>query len=229
MHPYKIVWFTGLNNEYYNNVFSNVITTWDKLPGDVIFYVDDAIKDLEKDPRAIFSTVDYSNPPDRFTPSEYKFWKKSRSIITGIKDAVNNNYDFAIWLDADVEILTTFKETNILPNESQLLSANSKIPNKNTALDTGFVAFNLKNINLNKFLYEYQNFWSNGQIQLLAEYTLRYDAPALEKILKDNNIGWKNLWYGFMKNSKRGYCGFEDSELENYFLHYFGKYKRKLI
>ena len=55
------------------------------------------------------------------------------------------------------------------------------------------------------------------------------DTLVLEEIIKKNNYLWKNLWYGYIKNSRKHYCGFEDSELEEYFLHYWGKFKREII
>ena len=59
--------------------------------------------------------------------------------------------------------------------------------------------------------------------------TFRYDTLVLEEIIKNNNYPWKNLWYGYIKTSRKHYCGFEDSELENYFIHYWGKFKREIL
>jgi hypothetical protein len=228
----NVVWFTGFNSEYYTSVFSTVIDSWSVLPGNIHFYVDENIDELKNDNRVIYSHIDYTNQPIDFNKLEFKFWKKSRSIVTGIKDAITKNYDYAIWLDADVEVLKEPLLKNLLPRTDELLSANSKIPDNGTALDTGFVAFNLKNESLRVFLNEYESFWKNGKIELLKNYTFRYDAPALEKILQDNKINWKNLWYGTITHHKKEgkhYCGFQDSELEEYFYHYWGKFKRKIV
>ena len=80
--------------------------------------------------------------------------------------------------------------------------------------------------NINDWIFQYENFWETIEFDSL---TFRYDTLVLEEIIKKNNYPWKNLWYGFIKNSRKHYCGFEDSELENYFLHYWGKFKREII
>jgi hypothetical protein len=224
MNMKNVVWFTGLNSYYYDHVFSKVCDSWELLPGDVRIYSDDKIDFFKNDKRYCEVNLDFTSSKI-FEDLEFKFFKKSRSILHGIRENIGK-YDYAIWLDADVKIIEAPILTNLLPDDSQIISANSKIPENNTAIDTGFLAINLNHPCLNTWILEYENFWNTEEFDNL---TLRYDTLVLEEIIKKNNYQWKNLWYGFMKNSKRGYCGFEDSELENYFHHFWGKYKRKLI
>jgi hypothetical protein len=220
----KIIWYTGLNAEYYENVFSQVIDSWAHLPGDVKIYSDDKIESLVNDKRLCTVQLDFTSDKN-FKDLEYKFFKKSRSILHGIRENVGK-YDYAIWLDADVKIIQPPNLTNLLPNNFEIVSANSKIPDNNTALDTGFLAINLNHPNLNNWVVEYENFWNTDEFDNL---TFRYDTLVLEEIIKNNNYPWKNLWYGYIKTSRKHYCGFEDSELENYFIHYWGKFKREIL
>ena len=220
----KIIWFTGLNLEYYNTVYSQVIDSWSLLPGDIKIYSDDMIDVLSNDSRFCISNIDY-NISKKLNHMEFKFFKKSRSIIKGVKESIGK-YDFCIWLDADVKVIRTPDLLNLLPTDLEIISANSKIPDNNTAIDTGFLAINLNHPNINDWIFQYENFWETIEFDSL---TFRYDTLVLEEIIKKNNYPWKNLWYGFIKYSRKHYCGFEDSELENYFLHYWGKFKREII
>lgn len=222
----KIAWFTGISNSYYNQTFSKVFDTWNLIKEDVYFFSDDTIIALEYDTRNILSPI-LEPSPKKLKDLEIKFWKKSRSTINGLKK-LSANYDIAIWLDADVKILKCPVLDTLLPAANQLLSANSKIPDKGTSMDTGFVAFNLRHKDFQSFLFEYENFWNTEKLENLP---FRYDAPVVENILESNNYDWKNLWYGTITHHKKEgkhYCGFQDSDLEKYFYHYWGKFKRKI-
>ncbi len=221
---HKILWFTGINSNYYTQVFSQVIETWNLLPGDIKIYSDDFIENLKNDKRMTVVNDDYKIIK-KMNELEFKFFKKSRTIIKGIKEA-RENYDYCIWLDADVKVLQSPNLENLLPKKSEIISANSKIPDNNTAIDTGFVAINLNCKYLNHWIAEYENFWFTEEFDTL---TFRYDTLVLEEVIRKKNYSWKNLWYGYIKNSRKHYCGFEDSELENYFSHYWGKFKREII
>jgi len=220
----RILWFTGLNLDYYEKVFSRVIDTWSLLPGDVKIYSDNQIECLKTDQRVCITNSIYKNPK-KLNNLEFKFFKKSRSILNGIKENYGK-YDYCIWLDADVKVIQSPSLSNLLPGTLEIISANSKIPDNNTAIDTGFLSINMNHPCLLKWIAEYENFWDSEDLDNL---TFRYDTLVLEEIIKKNNYLWKNLWYGTIKNSRKHYCGFEDSELENYFLHYWGKFKKEII
>jgi hypothetical protein len=86
-------------------------------------------------------------------------------------------------------------------------------------LDTGFIAFNLKHTQFKNFLNQYENFYKSKDI---LEIVRKYDTYVLDKIIEKNNFKYLNLWNGEHTSGKR-YCGFEDSKLENFFYHYWGK------
>ena len=87
----KIIWYTGLNFDYYERVFSQVIDSWSLLPGDVRIYSDDIIENLKNDTRLIVSQNDYTISK-KLNHMEFKFFKKSRSIVNGIKENIGNGY-----------------------------------------------------------------------------------------------------------------------------------------
>lgn len=207
----NLLWVTSYNSQYYDATTVNIIDTWKKLPGDIKFINDDIDKN---------NFLDCNFKKNNLSKIEVKFWKKSRSILNFLYS--HKDYDFIVWLDADVEILQTPEVINILPESHQLLSANKKIPQNGTSLDTGFIAFNMKYKRLNEFLKIYETFWLTDNFEKLP---FRYDAPALEYILKKNVFEWKNLWSEKITKGK-SFCGFEDSELEKYFYHYWGKKKK---
>lgn len=220
MNVHKIIWVTAFSQQYHDTVFSKVIDSWDLLPGNVEFLIDDPLVKINS--KYSMDIVNLGELPSKnFSVAEIKFWKKSRSIVHAI-EKYKENYDICIWLDADVQVLENPDLTLLLPNEDELLSANRKIPKNNTAIDTGYVAFNLKHQKINQFLGLYKNFWNTNEINNLP---YRYDTCVLEQVLFTAPFNWKNLWNGDITKGKY-YCGFEDSKLEKYFYHYWGK-KRK--
>lgn len=231
MNDLKIFWATGFGNEYYQEIFKKVKTSWDLLPGTVVFYVDDQIDELADDPRVQLTNLNLDNCPSSLEGLEIKFWKKSRSIISAITDAKKLGYDYCIWLDADVNVLHAPTLDTLLPNSSELISANSKLikrkekGSKGTSMDTGFVAFNLNHPGIDKCLKQYTKFWNSEE---LNELPYRYDTCVLERILEKNNFGWKNLWHGSITKG-RSFCGFEDSDLDLYFFHYWGRGQKQQL
>jgi hypothetical protein len=225
----KILWATGFDQSYYDYAFQQVKATWDLLPGDVRFYTDDVIDELVDDPRAVHAPIDPRTCPGILSQNEAKFWKKSRSIITAIK---NSDHDYCIWLDADVQVLAEPQVADLLPLKDQLLSVNNKthapriVKTKNniidTFIDTGFLAINLRYPRLGEWLDHYEKFWHTDQ---MAQLRRKYDTYALEIIMAQHNYPWRNLWHGTNTGGKF-YCGFEDSDLDRYFFHHWGR-KRK--
>ena len=229
---YSITWATGFDKEYYLYAFCQVKATWDLLPGDVKFYMDDDIEELALDPRAVYSPIDLATCPDILTQNEAKFWKKSRTIITAIR---NSTSDYCIWLDADVQVLAIPDVTNLLPGPDQLISVNNKthaprIVQKgnnvfDTFLDTGFVAINLRHPDLEAWVDCYEKFWYTDK---MAQLRRKYDTYALEVIMAEHNYAWRNLWHG-TNTSGKFYCGFEDSDLEKYFFHHWGRKQKNAL
>jgi hypothetical protein len=233
----KISWNTGFNNEYYNAIFNKVKHTWDLLPGDVNFYVDDLVPSLKGDCRVIESNINLNECPSILSGNEIKFWKKSRSILSAIKQTMET-YDFCIWLDADVRVIKAPIVEKLIPNVDEIISVNNKIVqydksiNKwenpylvDLGLDTGFIAFNLKHAQFKNFLNQYENFYRSKDI---LEIVRKYDTYVLDKILEKNNFKYLNLWNG-QHTSGKSYCGFEDSNLEKFFYHYWGKKQKSNI
>jgi hypothetical protein len=220
----KILWVTGFDKEYYQSIFSKVISSWKLIPGDTKFFIDEKINELENDSRVNIINLDMNNCPKTLNGPEIKFWKKSRSILAAINSS-KLNYDYCIWLDADVEILSVPKTESLLPNNLQIISANSKVVKNGTSMDTGFVAINLKHQKLEEWILLYKKFWNSKKLDRLP---YRYDTCVLEKIIEENKYQWKNLWYGTITKGRR-FCGFEDSDLEKYFMHYWGKGQKKIL
>jgi hypothetical protein len=225
----KILWATGLNNTYYNLVFEKVIHTWNLLPGDVRVYMDDVVPGLKHDFRAVPSNLDQSTVPLNLSGNEIKFWRKSRSIVSAIKDSIGN-YDYCVWLDADVSVIKSPILADILPGVDEILSVNNKIVTRNpiehlnkfdydSGIDTGFIGFNLNHPQLKEWLEQYEQYWYTDKME---KFPRKYDTFVLETIVKDNGYKWNNLWYGVRTHGKF-YCGFEDSNLEKYFYHHWGR------
>jgi len=228
----KVSWNTGFNEEYHKHFFSKVKHTWDLLPGDCNFFVEKEILSLIDDQRIVNTRLDLTTCPSFLSGIEVKFWRKSRSIVSAIKKS-KKHYDYCIWLDADVQVKRIPKIEELIPGEDELLSVNNKkiikldeTLNKwenpylkDLGLDTGFVAFNLKHPELDNFLEQYESFWNSEEI---LQFVRRYDTYVLDRILNKNNFKYLNLWNGNHTSGKK-YCGFEDSNLEKYFYHFWGK------
>ena len=220
----KVLWATGFDKKYYNWIFSKVQHTWKLLPNDLRFYTDDFIPALVDDPRAVPSGIDFSKCPPNLTRKESKFWKKALCIIAAVRAAHAQQYDYCIWLDADITVTGAPDLTSLLPDADQILSVNHKIvpsgPGQriDLGLDTGFVAVNLRHPQLLEWINHYENIWVTDEMNSM---TRKYDTYVLDRIINKYSYPWKNLWHGVNTHGKH-YCGFEDSDLEQYFFHHWG-------
>jgi hypothetical protein len=216
----KILWTSGASQRYYSSVSGYTLESWKYLIGDKILYLDEPFKIPTIETRnTLFSK--WRLPPQDFNTTEKKFWRKSRSIVSALNDAIKENYDYVIWLDGDVEVIKQPDLDAILPNGDEVVSAVQNKQKFGTGLDTGFVAFNLNSKQFNNLLFEYTYFWQTPKIHDLP---YRFDAPVLEKILEKHI--WKNLYVDRDVKGK-SHCGFENSLLDSYFIHYWGK-KQKM-
>lgn len=218
----KILWATGFDRVYYDWIFSKVRSTWESLPGDVKFYVDDNIPELKNDSRATPSRIDPTTCPPVLIRKETKFWKKAQCIIRAVHDAREKKYDYVIWLDADVTVTAQPRLDTLLPGPDDIVSVNHKIviPGSkiDLGLDTGFVAVNLNHPRLVEWLDQYTKIWQTNDLLTLKR---KYDTYTLDHIINKYGYKWKNLWHGENTRGKR-YCGFENSDLELYFYHHWG-------
>jgi hypothetical protein len=218
----KILWATGFDRVYYDWIFSKVRSTWESLPGDVKFYVDDNIPELKNDPRATPSRINPTTCPPVLIRKEIKFWKKAQCIIRAVHDAREKKYDYVIWLDADVTVTAPPRLDTLLPGPDDIVSVNHKIviPGSkiDLGLDTGFVAVNLNHPRLVEWLDQYTKIWHTNDLLTLKR---KYDTYTLDHIINKYGYKWKNLWHGENTRGKR-YCGFENSDLEYYFYHHWG-------
>lgn len=218
----KILWATGFDRVYYDWIFSKVRSTWESLPGDVKFYVDDNIPELKNDSRATPSRIDLTTCPPVLIRKETKFWKKAQCIIRAVHDAREKKYDYVIWLDADVTVTAPPRLDTLLPGPDDIVSVNHKIviPGSkiDLGLDTGFVAVNLNHPRLMEWLDQYTMIWQTNDLLTLKR---KYDTYTLDHIINKYGYQWKNLWHGENTRGKR-YCGFENSDLELYFYHHWG-------
>lgn len=227
----KILWVTGFNKDYFNYVFKKTQSSWSLIPDDVVFLLDENILELSKDAKSIIIDMKDLKVPKTISGNEIKFWKKSRSIVYAL-EKFKKNYDYLIWLDSDISILKTPDTKLFLPNEEELLSVANKIVNYDKTidkfqnpylvdlgLDTGFIAFNLKFKHFENWLQEYKNFWETDEIN---QFVRKYDTYVLDRIIETNGYNYRNLWLGQHTKGKY-YCGFEDTILEDYFYHYWGR------
>jgi hypothetical protein len=228
----KIFCATGFDETYYRLVFKNVQSSWALAPGDQKFYLDQPIPALANDRRAVQSTMNLAMCPKFLSGKETKFWRKSRNIIQAVRES-QAHYDYCVWIDADVKILKSPLGADILPREHELFSVTNKLidnpPTREEKLkniylidlgiDTGFLAFNLRHPRLNELMNLYENYWHTPAMQNMIR---KYDTYALMDIVETHNFSYRNLWRG-VNTSGKHYCGFEDSELEQYFYHYWGK------
>jgi hypothetical protein len=221
----KILWATGFDRKYHDWIFCQVNHTWTQLPGDVRFYVDDEIPELAADPRAVPSGIDPATCPTNLTRKESKFWKKAQCIIQAVHDARAHKYDYVIWLDADVTVIKPPQLDTLLPGPDDIVSVNHKIvpvtpeSHIDLGLDTGFVAVNVNHPRLTEWLDQYTTIWHTDEMLTMKH---KYETYTLDRIINKYGYQWKNLWHGENTRGKR-YCGFENSDLELYFFHHWGR------
>lgn len=222
MNQQKVIWATSFSEQYYNDIFSKISESWNNIHQDIKFYLDHPIKNFLDQRSEILPF--HGDPPRYLKGNEIKFWKKAKSFMHFI-DQAKESYDYAIWLDADVEVLSEPDLSKLLPTQHEAISANSKVPRNGTSIDTGFVAVNLKYDKINDWVDAYKKSWRK---EILEQFPLKYDTFVIEKVLSDQNHKWKNLWHGKITKGK-SYCGFEDSDLDLYFRHYWGKRNKENI
>lgn len=231
-------WVTGFDSIYYNYVFRFALPSWQCLPGDQYFYVDQIINDLRDDARVVTADWDRTLCPDYLSGKEVKFWLKSRSQVQALRHTLGK-YHYCVWLDADVRVLKDPRDADIWPGPTDLFSVNEKTikdaPSREDKLknpklvdlgiDTGFVAWNLHHPQIEKFIEDYAAFWDND---IMPTMLRKYDTYALKHIVVTENYAYRNLWHGVCTKGKH-YCGFEDSDLEQYFYHHWGQRNKRNI
>ena len=226
----KILWATSFDKKYYEWIFATVKPSWDLLEGSKVFYTDDLISTLAEDTRAVLSNIDFSKSPTGVSAKNKKFWKKSQSFISAIRLAAEKQYDYCIWLDADVMVLKTPDVADLLPAGNQIISVNHKVITAlggvaDLGLDTGFVAVNINHPQLHTWVNQYEEFWNLDEMETLTQ---KYDTYVLDRIINKYGYEWKNLWHGVNTHGKH-YCGFENSDLEQYFYHHWGKARKNAL
>lgn len=214
----RILYASGTSRSYFSTISGYTLPSWKYLTGDKVLYLDEEFKIPAFNTKTMI--FEKWKQPTLYSTSEHKFYRKSRCIVQALEDG--KKYDYVIWIDGDVEVIKQPKLIDILPDNDELVSAVQKPGKDGTGLDSGFVAFNMKHKSLDIFLSEYTSFWLDDE--RLEALPYRFDAPVLEEILK--KYKWKNLLnndYNRDDPYAKHHCGFDGSELEKYFLHYWGK------
>lgn len=223
----KICWITGFNKNYYKEVSSKSLTTWNKLQGDILLLAEFDVSN-EHLP---FEAVDIRNASLSFDKEKvneiaitggkfFKFFRKSLSVWYGLT-TLKDKYDYIIWLDSDVIVDNTFNPEIFLPSEDQLFSTifkHDRLP------DSGFAAFNTKHKDYDHFVKDYISYYFDGRIHNLRN---PWDNYILEDYARDKNI--KNLWRGITTTKADASCGFTDTDLEDNLTHFWGKKNKRNI
>jgi hypothetical protein len=159
-----------------------------------------------------------------------RFANKVFCVTHAIKDSIEKNYDYVIWLDVDTytfrPIPREFLE-NLLPNDSMLtylgrenptLSDGGKYP------ECGFVGYNLKHPEIQNFAHDWEKIYTTDSVFKLLEWHDSYVFWHLSKIYrKEKNIKVNDI--GYWKGVK-GHHVFVNSELGLYIDHMKGKRKK---
>lgn len=159
-----------------------------------------------------------------------RFANKVFCVTHAIKDSIEKNYDYVIWLDVDTytfrPIPREFLE-NLLPNDSMLtylgrenptLSDGGKYP------ECGFVGYNLKHPEIQNFAHDWEKIYTTDSVFKLLEWHDSYVFWHLSKIYrKEKNIKVNDI--GYWKGVK-GHHVFINSELGLYIDHMKGKRKK---
>lgn len=222
----KYYWCTSFDRKYYQLIFQHVIDGWSLLPGTQTFYADNYIAELIDDARVQTGRVDFSMVPDQLTSKELKFWQKALCIACAVKDSLEQDFDYCIWLDADVQITRQPLMKSLLPRCYEILSVINKTSHNGfLGLDTGFMAINLRHKKLDQWLELYENIWMQPELQDMER---KYDTNTLDYVLKTLALKYRNLWSGTHGKGK-SYCGFEHTNLDRFFIHYWGKKHKSLL
>lgn len=122
-------------------------------------------------------------------------WRKdaitfSHKVYATCHAARNSSADVLVWLDADSEIVSNVDEkyfTKFLPQDKDI-----GYLGRDTATETGFIVFNLKNSNTKYFLEQYQWHYDSDELFKFKEWHDGYVFDrVVDKVLKENKI--KNL------------------------------------
>jgi hypothetical protein len=157
-----------------------------------------------------------------------RFSNKVFCVINAVKNS--KEYDYIIWVDADTftfrSIPMEFLE-NLLPKDSMVtylgrerfaLNDGGKYP------ECGFVGYNLKHINIQEFIAEWEELYVSDELFKLLEWHDSFVFWHLVKqFQKKYNISVNDI--GYAKNVK-GHHVFVNSELGLYMDHMKGKRKK---
>jgi hypothetical protein len=221
----KICWVTSFSSTYYENIAKHTLKNWNMLLGDKILLAEMDTALIPFDYQKINITgLDRANKEfaDYFFQFKkaYRFYKKACSIDYALRN-FKTSYDYIIWLDSDVIIKKEFDPSAFLPNDDQLYSSIFKTDN---LPDSGFIAFNTKHADYDKFLKDYLNYYFSKKIMSLGN---PYDNYILSDYMTHTSV--RNLWKGIVTDKSDATCGFVDTVLEDVLDHHWGKKGKKEI
>ena len=187
----ELHFITSISKEYWYNTAKHCINTWN-LPGKVTVYIDQQHGDLNWISEIPFDKRLLSVPKlkvDEFvdTAKVRKFWGKSCSQIVAVKNRDSN--ERIIWLDSDVEQLTTNIDQSLFDFafEEPVAIMNSR--DGNDCWESGIVIFNETNGKLGQFIKKYERTWNDEDT--LCSLWKPYDAQVIGYVAEER--GYYNL------------------------------------
>lgn len=193
---------------YYNYIGKWCLPTWKNVDCDKILLTDDidfvnehSIKSIQYDDVINFQCNFITNLCNKRKP--INFWKKMQCQIWTFK-RYQKEYDFILFLDADIEIVN-FNQEIFKEIISKFKSQNNVwalgMSNDN-GLDAGVFMINCKHPNLDDLIFDYEQVWESGKI---LELHRPYDGEAVaytckkyqHSIITNKNLGKGQHFYNW--------------------------------
>ena len=158
-----------------------------------------------------------------------RFANKVFCVTHAIKNSIEKNYDYVIWLDADTYTFRPMPRDfleSLLPKNTMLTYLGRENPQKKDGgkyPECGFVGYNLKHPDIQNFTRDWEDLYISDGVFKLLEWHDSYVFWHLSKWYRQhkrievNDIGY---WKGV-----KGFHVFINSELGLYMDHFKGKRK----
>ena len=158
-----------------------------------------------------------------------RFANKVFCVTHAIRTSIEKDYDYVVWLDADTYTFRTMPRNfleSLLPNDSMLTYLGRENPKLNDGgkyPECGFVGYNLRHPEIQKFAQEWEELYTSDNVFKLLEWHDSFVFWHLSKqYRKDKNVTVNDI--GYWKGVK-GHHVFINSELGLYIDHMKGKRK----
>ena len=184
------------------------------------------IKNGVRRPAALKKQGGLDRDKESFLWDAVRFSNKVFCIINAVRNSPD--HDYIVWIDADTYTHKPFSNSfleSLLPRDTMLTYLGREKGSQKIYPECGFVGYNLRHLEIQNFINDWERLYSNDEIFNLLEW---HDSAVLwylsKKYVAEKNVTINDIGHGAGAN---GHHVFVNSKLGEYIDHFKGE-KRKI-